>query len=139
MVLLLCRRKALWLYKDAGSFGRGSSKHIVQHTSGVLKSLFVVEGHGIPKASPTVEYSSGAEDPSLLWRPMETLCLYCPFPPSPGHSHSTGLSSDADLCCPCFPMKKPNKIIIHCYLKPNGNEKVTNSGSYSHCFPNSNL
>lgn len=30
MVLLLRRRKALWLYKYAGSFGRGSSKHVTQ-------------------------------------------------------------------------------------------------------------
>lgn len=51
----------------------------IQHTSGVLKSLFVVEGHGTPKASPTVAYSSAAEDPSLPCRPSETLCPHCPL------------------------------------------------------------
>lgn len=69
----------------------------------------------------------------------DSLSLLPPFLHLQAIATAMGLSSDADLCCPCFPMKKPNKIIIHCYLKPNGNEKVTNSGSYSHCFPNSNL
>ncbi|RLW11635.1 hypothetical protein DV515_00001509 [Chloebia gouldiae] len=35
------------------------------------------------------------------------------------HNHSICLRSDADLCCPCLPVKKLNKIIC-CYLKPNG-------------------
>lgn len=61
----------------------------IQHTSGVLKTLFVVEGHGTPKTSPTVVYSSGAEEPSLLWGPRQTLCLHCPLSsisrPQPQH------------------------------------------------------
>lgn len=41
--------------------------------------------------------------------PRQTLCLYCPLSSISRPHHSLCLSSDADLCCPCLPMKNQTR------------------------------